>query len=115
MERDAAAAYRVDANRWRLIPKTPIERRIHEVTVWSGDELLIWGGVPNERGARQYADGAAYDPELNRWSMLPRAPRGAEGPTRASGQPGPSRALAVAAAIAPPGAFDSLPIAPTAR
>ena len=73
------AAYRPDTNSWRSIRKAPIDKRINEVTVWTGDELLIWGGIPNERGAHPRADGAAYDPELNRWSMLPPAPRGAEG------------------------------------
>jgi hypothetical protein len=75
----AGALYQPDTNSWRSIRKAPIGRRIHEVSVWSGDELLVWGGIPNERAVRRRGNGAAYDPELDRWSMLPPAPRHAGG------------------------------------
>lgn len=44
-------------------------------SVWTGRELLVWGGLTSEN--RSLADGAALDPVANRWRPLPPAPIGA--------------------------------------
>ena len=43
-------------------------------SVWTGRELLVWGGLTAEN--RLLADGAALDPVGNRWRPLPPAPIG---------------------------------------
>jgi hypothetical protein len=41
--------------------------------VWTGEEMILWGGCCDERG-REFDDGAAYDPATDRWRPLPAAP-----------------------------------------
>jgi hypothetical protein len=58
---------------WRKMAAAPpsfVGRR-YAATAWTGDEVLIWGGVGAD-GA--LADGAAYQPRSNTWRSLPRAP-----------------------------------------
>lgn len=58
--------------RWHRLPRAPIAGRSGGVGVWTGRELLVWGGSDGHDGV--YADGAAYDPATHRWSTLPRSP-----------------------------------------
>ncbi len=47
--------------------------RIDEAIVWTGTELLVWGGCANVGGEyRLVADGGRYDPEANRWRPIAR-------------------------------------------
>jgi N-acetylneuraminic acid mutarotase len=64
------AAYRPATNKWRKLPASPLSARAPAVAVWTGTELLVWGGV----GEGFLADGAAYDPGSNRWRMLAPSP-----------------------------------------
>ena len=45
-------------------------------SVWTGKEVLIWGGSSYDRSSanRVLADGAALDPSSNRWRPIPPAP-----------------------------------------
>lgn len=70
------AAYDLSTHRWRRIAPAPIEARYHHVSVWTGEEMLVWGGVsprtaPGRTGLRLHYDGAAYDPARDRWRILP--------------------------------------------
>ncbi|MFD6948565.1 hypothetical protein A6A08_18400 [Nocardiopsis sp. TSRI0078] len=52
------------------LPSGPLASRQDHSLVWSGEELLVWGG----HGATQhdsYADGAAYSPDTGSWRILP--------------------------------------------
>jgi hypothetical protein len=60
------------AQSWRRLAASPLAARVGHSAVWTGGELLIWGGGPF--GARPLADGAAYDPAADRWRRLPPAP-----------------------------------------
>ena len=53
------AAYNVLNDAWRKLPASPLSAREAAATVWTGSELLIWGGTS---GQGLLADGAAYDP-----------------------------------------------------
>lgn len=55
------------AGEWRALPEAPVEGRQNAGVVWSGEELLVWGGVPR-------SGGAAYDPAADTWRLLPDAP-----------------------------------------
>lgn len=52
---------------WRTMSEAPVEGRSSPEGLWTGSELVIWGGLPR-------ADGAAYDPRDDTWRELPDAP-----------------------------------------
>lgn len=56
---------------WDPLPAAPINPRDGAVTVWSGTQLLVWGG---ESGHQYLSDGAAYSPRTRTWARLPAAP-----------------------------------------
>ncbi len=66
------AAYEPVADTWRRIAPSPLSARTAVVGVWSGKEMLLWGG---EVGTTQvFADGAAYDPAADSWRPLAPSP-----------------------------------------
>lgn len=64
------AAYDPAARSWRTLPTAPIAGRTLHTAVWTGSEMLVWGG----NLAEAESDGAAYVPETGRWRLLPPAP-----------------------------------------
>jgi hypothetical protein len=52
----------------------PADVRVFESVVWTGHELVVWGG--EEAEGRPTADGASYDIDSGRWRTLPQAPIG---------------------------------------
>jgi N-acetylneuraminic acid mutarotase len=67
----AALSYNPSTNSWRRLPDMPLPRYQH-LAAWTGDQLLVWGGVSASSTAPPY--GAAYDPATNRWSPMPPSP-----------------------------------------
>jgi len=77
------AAFDPATGRWRPLPSAPqaqqFDRR-NGHAVWTGRELLVWGGTAPEDGARaegpmRPGDGLAYDPARDAWRRLPAPPR----------------------------------------
>jgi N-acetylneuraminic acid mutarotase len=67
--------------RWRPIAAAPISGRDGAAAVWTGRQLLVWGGhrrVPGQ-GLGPMRDGASYDPAADRWQRIPDAPAGVQG------------------------------------
>jgi hypothetical protein len=68
---------------WRALPKAPIAGRLGESAVWTGREMIVWGGVTRsglgQRELRADSDGAAYDPATRRWRRIARSPSGVLG------------------------------------
>ena len=63
--------------RWQALPPLPaglLTPRNQAAVVWTGRQLVVWGGVSIRPSFRAYDDGAAYDPATRRWTPLPRAP-----------------------------------------
>jgi hypothetical protein len=58
---------------WRLVSVSPLSERSGHSLVWTGDELLVWGGFASTDGFVEFADGAAYDPVSDTWRELPDA------------------------------------------
>jgi hypothetical protein len=57
------AAYDPNMNRWRVLPAAPISGRCQNAAVWTGTELIVWGGTEACGSyGRQLADGAALTP-----------------------------------------------------
>lgn len=72
------AAYSPKMRRWRRITPAPINGRLGHIAIWTGEEMIVWGGIAQRDGACDpkgvLADGASYDPELDQWESIPEAP-----------------------------------------
>src|SRR3989442_10547406 len=62
--------------RWVALAAAPIAGRISEGVVWTGKEMIVWGGVS---GGAQLGDGAAYDRSTDSWRGLAPPPPGGLG------------------------------------
>lgn len=65
------AAYDPAHDRWRRLGPSSLSARDGAAAVWTGGELLVWGGAGHEG---PLADGAAYEPVAGRWRALVPAP-----------------------------------------
>ncbi|HVL89651.1 MAG TPA: hypothetical protein VM841_05385, partial [Actinomycetota bacterium] len=63
------AAFDPASGDWTLMPESPLRARREAVSVWSGREMVVWGGHEAAFAERQqgFADGASYDPVSRRW------------------------------------------------
>lgn len=68
-----AVSVELPGGRWTSIPAAPIVGRSDAVGIWTGSQMLVWGGA-NPTGSRDYSDGATYNPTTRRWTKLPTAP-----------------------------------------
>jgi hypothetical protein len=63
---------------WSSVPGGPLEARQGQATVWTGEELLVWGGQSAAEPARglpaMFADGASYQPATRRWRPMAPSP-----------------------------------------
>jgi hypothetical protein len=57
--------------RWTLLPAAPIAARSEYAAVWTGKQMIVWGGYS---GTAQYGDGAAYDPATRTWTKIAASP-----------------------------------------
>lgn len=60
---------------WETLPPSPLSGRSWATAVWTGSEVLVWGGAVGyapDDGPK--VDGAAYDPASRTWRELPQAP-----------------------------------------
>jgi hypothetical protein len=67
-------AYDPASAEWRVIPDAPLTPRHGAVVVWTGSEVIVWGG--GRRGSARPRRGAAYDPAADRWRRIATAPIG---------------------------------------
>lgn len=66
------AAYDPAVDDWRALPDAPIDARAQHLAVWTGREMLVWGGFTKDRTAP--SAGAAYDPSAGQWRTLAPSP-----------------------------------------
>jgi hypothetical protein len=52
---------------WHRLSPAPLSARAGHSAVWTGAELIVWGG-------RDHGDGAAFDPVEGTWRVLARSP-----------------------------------------
>lgn len=52
----------------------PLQARNGHSVVWTGEEMIVWGGAADENDLIRFADGAAFDPETNTWRVISVAP-----------------------------------------
>jgi hypothetical protein len=56
-------AYDPVANRWSAMPMAPLRGRIEPTVVWTGSQMIVWGGrIPGTPEYTPATDGAAYHP-----------------------------------------------------
>lgn len=65
------AAFDPVAGTWRTIAPAPIAGRGGHTAVWTGTEMLVWGGIVDGGCGTASSDGAAYDPLADAWRVLP--------------------------------------------
>jgi len=65
---------------WRSVPAAPLSGRSSHTAVWTGTEMIVWGGVS---AAGFAADGAAYNPSTGEWRRIATAPVDARSDHRA--------------------------------
>lgn len=58
---------------WRELAEWPLERRSDFPQVWTGDELVIWGGL-QEDTPNTFQDGARYNLATDTWMVLSDSP-----------------------------------------
>ena len=76
--REVVLAYNPSTNSWRRLPPSGLAPRQGAVTVCTGSQLVVWGGL-NDDLTFVYADGARLDPATGTWRRLPAAPVAARG------------------------------------
>ena len=70
----------VPAAHWAPLPAAPIAGRIAAGAVWTGREMVVWGGVARGSGTPSAAsDGAAYNPTTRQWRAIASPPSGVLG------------------------------------
>ena len=67
------AAYDPESDSWRVIARSPLSSRQDPAVVWTGEEMVVWGGDPVPLEAYEET-GAAYDPETDSWRVIADAP-----------------------------------------
>lgn len=65
------AVYEPSQATWQPIADSPLGRRDGYSAVWTGQQLIVWGGAGEGGGLN---DGATYDPETDEWRMLSDSP-----------------------------------------
>jgi hypothetical protein len=58
---------------WGQLPAGPVDGRTFASHVWTGEELIVWGGE-GESDVDLLDTGAAYDPTTGAWRELPPSP-----------------------------------------
>jgi hypothetical protein len=61
-------AYNQTADTWRVLPRSPLATRngrgrMGAAMVWTGNQLVIWGGWTGAFDDAPFADGAAFRPD----------------------------------------------------
>lgn len=62
---------------WRPLPPSPLTGRWDATALWTGSEVVLWGGFASVSEA--LVDGASYHPERRTWTPIPPAPVPARG------------------------------------
>jgi hypothetical protein len=63
------AAYDPATDTWRALPDSPLSGRVGTAQVWTGEQMVVWGGTPGTFN-NYLADGAAYVPASDRWERI---------------------------------------------
>jgi len=59
---------------WSPATTLPFYARINAVTLWTGSEMVVWGGIGPCGSTAICDDGGRYDPVAETWSLIPADP-----------------------------------------
>ena len=78
---DAAPSLWVDVQpgATAALPPAPISAHYGSSLVWTGSELIVWGGVRDDRAVSEAREGAAFDPVTGTWRVIAPPPPGVAG------------------------------------
>jgi hypothetical protein len=65
-----AGVYDPAARTWHATPPSPIQSRVGAIAVWTGHEIVIWGGSTTYGPGPMINSGVAYDPATDTWRRL---------------------------------------------
>lgn len=68
------ASFDYESRAWRPIAESLLETSAGRSGVWTGDEMLIWGGEDGDGSHGRPDNGAAYDPSSDTWRELSPSP-----------------------------------------
>jgi N-acetylneuraminic acid mutarotase len=71
---DAGAMYDPTTNTWATLPSSPLTERVGATAVWTGQQVLVFGGRVSGTTLQLASDNASYDPSTRAWALLPTAP-----------------------------------------
>jgi N-acetylneuraminic acid mutarotase len=71
-------AWSSQTNQWRRLPEAPLAPRYQAGTVFTGSEVMVWGGYGSK--SEPLGDGAAYNPATDSWRSIGEAPISARAP-----------------------------------
>jgi hypothetical protein len=60
----------VTPSTWRALPPSPLGPLGNSVVVWTGTEVLVWGGYRGSSIPLAFQSGAAYRPTTNTWRKI---------------------------------------------
>jgi len=61
----------------------PLSHRNSAQLMWTGEEMIVWGGKEDRDSVPYLIDGASFDPETNQWRMISPIPLGHQTGARA--------------------------------
>ena len=64
---------------WQSLPEAPIVGRLAPSAVWTGTEMIIWGGTARSGKIERGYEGAAYNPTTRTWRTISPSPPGVQG------------------------------------
>ena len=67
------AYYDAAANKWTMLPASPLPGRRQMGAAVAGGKFLVWGGYATPSPYYK-DDGAVYDPATSKWTMMPKPP-----------------------------------------
>ena len=59
---------------WSDLPAVELAARSDHSVIWTGSEVIVWGGITTADGWNTFSDGAAYDPATSQWRLIAEAP-----------------------------------------
>jgi hypothetical protein len=66
----SGAVYDPSTDSWQPIASSPLPAQLGQEAVWTGSEMLVWGGLVPGKTPQLVSEGAAYNPTTNMWRML---------------------------------------------
>jgi hypothetical protein len=55
-------AYSPATNTWTALPASQLRGRLDPTAVWTGHQMIVWGGYSNTTSAKAFTDGGVYTP-----------------------------------------------------